>query len=205
MLIISALVLLVAILLAVVALLWSRLRRLEQASQPVAKPAAPIIPPSPYAEFPKPASPVAPSPPATPPAPSGEAYDPDATKVHIRPPLEADHAVLRERRGATMDSLSHLVGLSGSYKGKKYSIIPSGITVGRSRTCDIVLADSRVSSHHAWIGLENGKTVLRDLESTNGTFLNAHTNESVSEAELVAGDTIIFGSHQGDQFRFVLG
>ncbi len=201
MLIISALVLLVVILLAVIALLWSRLRRLEQGLPPEAKSAAPLVPPSPYAEFPKSATPAVPATPAA----SEEAYDPDATKVHIRPPLEADHAVLRERCGATMASLSHLVGLSGSYKGKKYTIIPSGITVGRSRTCDIVLADSRVSSHHAWVGMENGKTVLRDLESTNGTFLNAHTNESVSEAELVAGDTIIFGSHQGDQFRFVLG
>ncbi len=69
--------------------------------------------------------------------------------------------------------------------------------------CDIVLADDRVSSRHAWIGFVDGRIVLRDLQSTNGAFLNAQTHASVSEVNLRSGDTIFFGGHQGDQFRFI--
>lgn len=93
--------------------------------------------------------------------------------------------------------------MSGSNKGQTYAIPEPGITIGRNPSCDIVLTDQRVSSHHAWIGLVAGKPVLRDLNSTNGTFLNAQTHTSVSEVILRAGDTVFFGGHQGDQFRFV--
>ncbi|MDD5296983.1 MAG: FHA domain-containing protein [Rhodocyclaceae bacterium] len=194
MLIISLLIALIAGLLIVILMLWARLRKLEQTvTRPQANDeAAPPARHGPLVDLPA-ASPA-------------EAYDPDATKVHIRPPLESAHAVLLQRAGAAPVSVSgaHLVGLTGSQRGRKYPIATSGITVGRHQSCDVVIPDTRVSAHHAWIGLVDGKPVLRDLESTNGTFLNTHTNESVSEAALVSGDTILFGSHQGDQFRFVV-
>ena len=56
----------------------------------------------------------------------------------------------------------------------------------------------------AWIGLVDGKVVLRDYQSLNGTFINARMDDSVSEAALIDGDTIFFGGHGGDQYRFVL-
>jgi hypothetical protein len=134
-------------------------------------------------------------------------FDPDATLVHVRPPLASENNILLRRQGASpiAPSGAQLVGLTGSNRGRNYPIPAAGITVGRHQSCNIVIPDSRVSAHHAWIGIVDGKHMLRDLESTNGTFLNTHTNESVSEAELVSGDTILFGSHQGDQFRFRVG
>lgn len=200
---------LVALLLIVIAglglalaLMWLRLKKLEQLA--VAPRSAAPVPPSIPAARPAPSpAEAAPLVDLSPVEQAGE-YDPDATKVHIRPPLEANHAVLTDRKGAASASAAHLLGMSGPMKGQKFPIHTTGTTIGRSRTCHIILSDSRVSSHHAWIGVENGKMVLRDLESTNGTFLNTHTNESVREAALVSGDTIFFGSHQGDQFRFVL-
>ena len=45
-------------------------------------------------------------------------------------------------------------------------------TLGRDRTCDIPLADDSVSSHHAELEfLQDGKLLLTDCRSTNGTFL----------------------------------
>ena len=45
-------------------------------------------------------------------------------------------------------------------------------TIGRDRTCDIPLADDSVSSRHAELEfLEDGKLLLIDCRSTNGTFL----------------------------------
>ncbi len=186
MFLIALLLALVAILLGAVVILWRRLRKLER---PASKQDMPV-----------------PTHQAPPPQVVQDEPDPDATKVHIRPPLATMDAVLRQREGGTpvSSARAHLVGLSGRHKGLSYAVATAGITVGRNPSCDIVIVDGRVSAHHAWIGIVDGKSVLRDLKSTNGTFLNAHTNESVSEAELVSGDTIFFGGHQGDQFRYLV-
>jgi len=129
--------------------------------------------------------------------------DSQATLIHRRT-SHAAPAAHHKREGATPASAAaRLVGLSGSRKDASFPIAAAGITIGRSASCDVVLADHRVSSRHAWIGPQGGKFVLRDLESTNGTFLNTQIQASVGEVELRSGDTIFFGSHQGDQFRFL--
>jgi pSer/pThr/pTyr-binding forkhead associated (FHA) protein len=42
---------------------------------------------------------------------------------------------------------------------------------GRDPQCDIVMTDARVSWHHAVLGLEDGRWVLADNGSTNGTYI----------------------------------
>jgi len=62
--------------------------------------------------------------------------------------------------------------------------------VGRSRTCDLALPGADASRRHAEI-LGTGKGFrLRDLGSTNGTFVNG---ERVEEVELRPGDRIQIG------------
>ena len=68
---------------------------------------------------------------------------------------------------------------------------------------DIVLTDICVSARRASTGFVKGKVVLRDLQSTNDPLLNEHVHWSITEVELRSGDTIFFGGHQADQFRFV--
>ena len=50
--------------------------------------------------------------------------------------------------------------------------LPAGpsYVIGRDPECDIVIADVRVSWHHAVLQLENGSWVLADNGSTNGTY-----------------------------------
>lgn len=131
-----------------------------------------------------------------------DAFDPAATQLYMRPPLSTPSAVQPKREGTAIAG-ARLVGLSGSQKGKSFAVTATGITVGRNATSDVLLTDSRVSGNHAWVGLVEGKAVLRDLKSTNGTFLNTNTKTTVTETELCSGDTIFFGGHQGDQFKFV--
>ncbi len=77
------------------------------------------------------------------------------------------------------------------------TVIPSNqpqdrvLTIGRSRTCDVVIDDPLVSRQHATVVLGN-VPVLRDLGSFNGTFVNGHRLEG--STPLQPGDEVIFGN-----------
>lgn len=137
--------------------------------------------------------------------PSSKAqFDPDATRIYAQPPGLASPGALKREVALPINlDKARLVCLSGSLKGKQFPISRTGLFVGRGPDCDIVLDDNRVSSHHAWIGVIKGKLELHDLHSTNGTYINEHTDTSVTEVELRASDTIFFGGHKAHQFRFV--
>lgn len=45
------------------------------------------------------------------------------------------------------------------------------VTIGRGQTCDLCLYSSMLSREHARVRWENGRPVLFDLESLNGTFV----------------------------------
>jgi hypothetical protein len=141
-------------------------------------------------------------PPAVASAPA-DTGDPNATQVYRRTPRQSADSAPRQGPAPTALAGARLVALSGSRKGQSFALAAAGLTVGRDSSCDIVLGDARVSTRHAWIGIVDGRVTLRDLDSTNGTFLNAQTHASVRETELRANDTIFFGGHQGDQFRFL--
>jgi transcriptional regulator with GAF, ATPase, and Fis domain len=65
---------------------------------------------------------------------------------------------------------SKLVVIAGPDKGKELLIERERVTVGRSLICDLVLGDKAVSgSHFEIIATERG-VIVRDLDSTNGTF-----------------------------------
>jgi hypothetical protein len=65
------------------------------------------------------------------------------------------------------------------------------VTVGRSRDCDVVVGEETVSRYHAELrhGGDDAWTV-RDLDSTNGTWLNG---SRVSEARVCGGDVLWLG------------
>jgi FhaA, N-terminal domain/FHA domain len=58
------------------------------------------------------------------------------------------------------------------YDGRRLVVGPAGVTIGRSRECDIVLNDPNISRQHADIRPRGGSWVLTDLGSTNGSCLN---------------------------------
>lgn len=141
------------------------------------------------------------------PAPHPEAaFDATATRVHVRSAPVATHAVLADRGAVELprEAVPKLVCVGGTLKDQSFPITTAGITVGRQQGNDIVITDPRASNHHAWVGIVEHKVVLRDLGSTNGTFLNAQIDAPVSEAVLAPGDTIFFGGHGRDQFRLMV-
>jgi EAL domain-containing protein (putative c-di-GMP-specific phosphodiesterase class I) len=60
-------------------------------------------------------------------------------------------------------------------------------TIGRNDTCDLPVASQRVSREHARIEKSGGKYIVRDLGSTNGTYLNG---VKVAESALTDGDLL---------------
>jgi len=134
------------------------------------------------------------------------AFDPNATRIHFRGSPDARSPSSQKLDDAMLPAAAaaKLVCVSGAQKGNSFSVAATGITVGRHPENDIVIADPRVSYHHAWIGVIDHKAILRDLESTNGTFLNGKIDAPVHETVLNPGDTIFFGGHSREQFRFVV-
>ena len=65
---------------------------------------------------------------------------------------------------------SKLVVTDGPDRGKELVIERERITVGRSVICDLVLEDKAVSGTHFEIVASEKGVVLRDMDSTNGTF-----------------------------------
>lgn len=65
------------------------------------------------------------------------------------------------------------------------------LTVGRVEDNGLRIDDGSVSSHHAEIVNEGGVFKVRDLGSTNGTFIN---DSPVTEAVLRETDVLRFGS-----------
>ena len=74
--------------------------------------------------------------------------------------------------------------------GRRPLVKPVSV-LGRSRECDIVVADNNVSRQHAEIRAEGGVHWLVDLDSTNGTLVNG---KKVKRVQLDSGDRIELGS-----------
>jgi len=64
------------------------------------------------------------------------------------------------------------------------------LIVGRVPGADIVVQDPSVSRWHCGIGFEDGRFLLKDLGSSNGTF---HNDVCVEECALASGDRIQIG------------
>lgn len=76
--------------------------------------------------------------------------------------------------------------------GVEFALSPDGNTIGRDFACTIAWADqSSVSRRHAEIALENGAWIVKDLGSTNGTFVNGA--KAAGPTRLNPGDTLILG------------
>lgn len=138
-------------------------------------------------------------------SPQEAPFDPNATRILARGVPTHTSSVLQNRTEATLPTtgIARLVCVGGTQKGHIFPVTAAGITVGRDPQNAIILDDPRVSAHHAWVGIIDNKAILRDLRSSNGTFLNAQIDSPVSEVVLSPGDTIFFGGHSRDQFRFL--
>ena len=79
---------------------------------------------------------------------------------------------------------------AGPNEGASFEAEETSFIIGRGRTTRIILPDSKVSARHAEVACRERQYTIRDLNSTNGTFVNGR---SVNEAFLQVGDEVRLG------------
>src|SRR5688572_7843084 len=80
--------------------------------------------------------------------------------------------------------------LEGLERGEILRDLPTPVSIGREEDNQIRLNDERVSRFHAKVQEDDGRIILTDLESTNGTRVNGH---AVKMRVLQVGDQVLIG------------
>src|SRR5436189_1053694 len=86
--------------------------------------------------------------------------------------------------------MPRLVLLSEGLTGRTYELKTDKTTVGRVSDNTFEIAEASVSSHHCELTLRGNEVLVKDLGSTNGTFING---EKVEEAVLKPGQILRLG------------
>jgi pSer/pThr/pTyr-binding forkhead associated (FHA) protein len=115
----------------------------------------------------------------------------DPTVVYVPIQDRADHPLTREEAGSVEGFTGYaLVIERGPQTGMTYVLSPGNTTVGRHPESDIFLNDVTISRQHCRFLLADGKLVVEDSGSTNGTYVN---DARVDGAQLRAGDEVVVG------------
>ena len=115
----------------------------------------------------------------------------ETTMAYLPDEREDDAAEILDDLGVKGPAL--VVRSGGGRAGETFHPEGERTTIGRSPDCEIFLDDVTVSRKHAVLTRRDGKFVIEDLGSLNGTFLNRHRIES---AELNDGDELQIGKYR---------
>ena len=86
--------------------------------------------------------------------------------------------------------MARLVLLSEGLTGKTFELKPEVTTVGRVPDNAFQIPEASVSSHHCEVQLRGADLFVRDLGSTNGTFING---EKITEGVVKPGQILRLG------------
>jgi pSer/pThr/pTyr-binding forkhead associated (FHA) protein len=86
--------------------------------------------------------------------------------------------------------MAKLVILTQGLTGRAHELNVDRTTIGRVEDNMFQIAEPSVSSHHCEVLLRGNDVVIKDLNSTNGTFIN---NEQITESVLQPGQTLRLG------------
>lgn len=114
----------------------------------------------------------------------------DADAAYRRPAQEAQAPVQPPRRPAA----PRRAPVTLEVAGRRVPLTGAVSTIGRDESCTVVVDDPGASRRHAEVRITHDgphlQVILRDLGSTNGTYLNG---EQVGSEELRHGDRITVG------------
>ena len=84
-----------------------------------------------------------------------------------------------------------LIVIYGHQIGRRVQVGTEPLTIGRSPNCEIPVDQESVSRRHCRIQFEDGEFLVRDLDSTNGTYVNDAPVEP--QGRLRHGDQLMVG------------
>jgi pSer/pThr/pTyr-binding forkhead associated (FHA) protein len=87
--------------------------------------------------------------------------------------------------------MAKLVILTQGLTGRAHELNVDRTTIGRVEDNLFQIAEPSVSSHHCEVHLHGSEVLIRDLNSTNGTFING---EKITESVLKPGQTLRLGN-----------
>ena len=83
-----------------------------------------------------------------------------------------------------------LVMFKDNGQRRDFPIVNDVTVIGRSEGCDLRVPIVSASRRHCELTISGGQAKLKDLDSSNGTYVN---NKRVEEVELKAGDQLLIG------------
>jgi pSer/pThr/pTyr-binding forkhead associated (FHA) protein len=86
--------------------------------------------------------------------------------------------------------MAKLVIQNQGMTGRAHELNVDRTTIGRVDDNTLQIADPSVSSHHCEVQLHGSEILIRDLNSTNGSFING---EKITEKVLKPGQTLRLG------------
>jgi len=86
--------------------------------------------------------------------------------------------------------MAKLVVLTESMAGRALELTAEKTTIGRVEDNAFQIPEPSISSHHCEVLLQGSEVKIRDLNSTNGTFIN---DQPVTEAVLLPGQILRLG------------
>lgn len=86
--------------------------------------------------------------------------------------------------------MAKLIVLSEGFAGRSHELTTDRTTVGRVEDNTFQIAEASVSSHHCEIVLKDGQVRIKDLNSTNGTFIDGN---QITEGVLKPGQVLRLG------------
>ncbi len=100
------------------------------------------------------------------------------------------HVGIRSGRRHRRRGTRVVVVRSDSNAGLQF-VIEDSVVIGRSEQADVVIADPYASDFHLRMTAKDGRIVLSDLGSTNGTYVNGR--RVTVPTELARGDAVQVG------------
>ena len=92
-----------------------------------------------------------------------------------------------------MEGTTKLIILSEQFRGRSFELTQETMSIGRVDQRDICIKDPTVSTNHCTIMMRDGRCIVRDEGSTNGTRINGVQLDPGVENDLMSGDMLQVG------------